>query len=56
MVASSKTIESAAEVLLTHLGREKALVIVGELRKVKGNKSFTETTRLLYERLKLTAD
>ena len=56
MAASSKTIESAAEVLLKHLGREKALVVVRELRKVKGNESFTETIRLLCERLKLMGD
>ena len=56
MVASSKTIESAIEVLLRHLDRKKALAVVGELRQVKGNKSFTETVRLLHERLKLVDD
>ncbi len=52
MVASSKTIDGAIEILLRRLGREEALAIFGELRNVKGNRSFTETIRLVYERLK----
>lgn len=52
MVASSKTIDGVVEILLRRLGREEALATIGELRSVKGNRSFTETMRLVYERLK----
>lgn len=52
MAASSKTVDSIVKILLRHLGREKALSIIGELRGVKGNQSFTETVLLLHERLK----
>ena len=45
MVASLKTIE-AVEILLRHLDWEKALVVIGELGKVKSNKPFAETVRL----------
>ncbi|MDP6142394.1 MAG: hypothetical protein QGF23_03020 [Dehalococcoidales bacterium] len=55
MVASLKTIETA-DILLRHLGMEKALLVIGELGKVKGNKMFAEIVRLLYERLKLAGD
>ncbi|MAH39051.1 MAG: hypothetical protein CL873_00730 [Dehalococcoidales bacterium] len=55
MVASLKTIETA-DILLGHLGMEKALLVIGELGKVKGNKMFAEIVRLLYERLKLACD
>tara|TARA_B100000315_G_C14291578_1_gene457628 strand:+ start:136 stop:303 length:168 start_codon:yes stop_codon:yes gene_type:complete len=51
MVASAKTIDNVVKILLKRLGREKALAIFGELRQAKGNKSFTETIRLVYERL-----
>ncbi|MEE9583691.1 MAG: hypothetical protein V3W01_03415 [Dehalococcoidales bacterium] len=56
MVASSRSIEQVVEILLRHLGREEALAIFGELRNVKGNRSFTETIRLVYERLKATGN
>ncbi len=56
MVASSKTIDAVTEILLRRLDREEALAIFGELRNVKGNRSFTETTQLVYERLKATGN
>lgn len=55
MVASTKTIDRVVEILLRHLGREKALSVIGELSRVKGNKSFTETLWLVHERLKAVA-
>ena len=56
MVASQKTIDRVIEILLRHLSREKALSAFGELRQVKGNRSFTETVRVIHERLRAVAE
>lgn len=56
MVASLKTIGSVTEILLRRPGKEEALAVFGELRNVKGNRSFTETIRLVCERLKATGN
>lgn len=56
MVASPRSIEQVVEILRRRLGREEAIATIGELCQVKGNKSFTETLRLVHERLKETGD
>lgn len=52
MVANSRSIEQVVDILLRRLGRKEAIATIGELCRVKGNRSFMETLRLVHERLK----
>ncbi len=47
MVASARSIEQMADILLRRLGRKESVATIGELRRVKGNRSFMETLRPL---------
>ena len=47
MVASRDTVQKCASVILRHVSREKAIVLLRELEQVAGNKSFEETVRAI---------
>ncbi len=53
MVASARSIEQVVEILQRRLGRKEAIATIGELRRVKVNRSFMETLRPLSSPLAL---
>lgn len=47
MVASARSIEQMVEILLLRLSKKESIATIGELRRVKGNRSFMETLQPL---------
>jgi hypothetical protein len=47
MVASARSIEQVVEILLRRLGGQEAIATIGELRRVKDNRSFLKTLQPL---------
>lgn len=43
MAASKTTLDEVSDILVTYLSRDTLLRIVGELKSVKGNKSFRDS-------------
>jgi hypothetical protein len=52
MAASKQTIEDCLIAITNHVDAATALKIVQDLRKVQGNKSFTDTIAMMEQRLK----
>jgi len=54
MVASNQSITGCRDVILALLDRSVALTLLGQLRLIKGNVSFTQTLGLLYQAVQQT--
>jgi hypothetical protein len=54
MVPSDKTITEILRILRIYIDEESISLILRDLRKVEGNKSFIHTVRSLYDKRVLT--
>ena len=52
MPTSNKTISNLANIIITEIGRDKAISLLKKLKRVEGNKSFRDTIDRLYEKIK----